>query len=239
MEAARVEGAGGPGRGSPEESRGAGLLRTSRLPSRPGTSARPSARSPLHCGWPHRAGVRGGTGRYCTVSSRNRWAREGARSPRPRPSGAASALSSWLRLSLSPQMCFQPPASLRGPRAQPAPHTSGGGGGAAHARNQRERVPHEWGPAWAFCRRPWGRAPHTQGLRQTSGFPSVVRVLLFGSLFGYFSRRGGGGEGSHAGLAPVLSPRPVGPPPLLQHMCTTCKVSPPSRKKKTRAPPGQ
>lgn len=33
------------------------------------------------------------------------------------------------------------------------------------------------------------------------------------------------------GSAPVLSQGLSGPHPLLQHMCTTCKVSPPSRKK--------
>lgn len=117
---------------------------------------------------------------------------------------------------------------------------------------------HLGGQAWALC--PMCVWPHEQpGSRGTFRnlcltFPlkhkptcqanfgvSVycMGFLLFGSLFGYFPLSGGGVGGLHMqGSAPVLSQRPIGPPtPFLQHMCTTCKVSPPSRKKES--PPSQ
>lgn len=49
-------------------------------------------------------------------------------------------------------------------------------------------------------------------------------------VFGYFPLSGGrGGRALHAGLGTCPFPKAHRPHPLLQHMCTTCKVPPPKK----------
>lgn len=74
---------------------------------------------------------------------------------------------------------------------------------------------------------PLRHQPITQpalGFSPLSGFCCWV---VFGSIWEW------DGRAPHAGLGTCSSPRPTASPPFLQHMCTTCKVSPLSRDKES------
>lgn len=173
------------------------------------------------------------------------------------------ALSSWLFLSkkgLQRGPRLQPPPASDSQaafpaQAQPAPSHLGG---AAHTRPSEDAScvcrGACGGQAWGLCptclrpqdssdaetlsRAPASLCPETNppSRQPTLGFQSIVRVLSFGSFFGYFPLSGGrGGRAPHAG--PGTCPFPDAsraPTPPAAYVYNVQSV-PPSRKK--RAPP--
>lgn len=147
------------------------------------------------------------------------------------------------------------PGSLSSPKAQPAPPHLGG---AAHTRPSENAscvCRGVWRPGLGTlpnvpsatgqprCRDPYrapaSLCPETNPLscQPTLGFQSIVRVLLFGSFFGYFPLSGGrGGRAPHAGLGtcpfPDASQAPTPPAAYVYNVQSV----PPSRKKELPRP---
>lgn len=72
---------------------------------------------------------------------------------------------------------------------------------------------------------------HKPTVKPTLGFQSIVRVLLFGSFFGYLPLSGGrGGRVRMQGSAPVLSQRPPGPPPPAAYVYNVQSVPLPAKR---------
>lgn len=187
----------------------------------------------------------------------------GPHSPRAPVLRPSSAPSSWLFLSrkgLQRGPRLQPPPASDSQaafpaQAQPAPSHLGG---AAHTRPSEDAScvcrGACGGQAWGLCptclrpqdssdaetlsRAPASLCPETNppSRQPTLGFQSIVRVLSFGSFFGYFPLSGGrGGRAPHAG--PGTCPFPDAsraPTPPAAYVYNVQSV-PPSRKK--RAPP--
>lgn len=172
----------------------------------------------------------------------------------PRPSSAFSLL-----MALSLQMCFrgallpqslpQPPV----PRRPSQPQSSAGTptpGGAAHTESASgcrvragacgaglgHSAPRACGrrdsPEADTFTEPPPRFPptHEPTATPTLGFQSIVRVLLFGSLFGYFPLSGGrGGRAPHAGLGTCPFPKAHEPPRPSCSICVQRAKCSPSR----------
>lgn len=146
------------------------------------------------------------------------------------------------------------PGSLSSPKAQPAPPHLGG---AAHTRPSENAscvCRGVWRPGLGTlpnvpsatgqprCRDPYrapaSLCPETNPLscQPTLGFQSIVRVLLFGSFFGYFPLSGGrGGEGSACRTWHLSFPRCLSGPHPSCSICVQRAKCPPFPQK--RAPP--
>lgn len=168
----------------------------------------------------------------------------------------SSALSSWLFLSkcASEGLCLKTYTQPQIPR-QPSQSKSSASTPTPW-RCSHTRISES---VWCVCRGTWGPGlgtpPHMPATTETAQkqkpftellphFPLKHRPTIEPTLgfccwvvFGYFPLSGGrGGRALHAGLGTCPFPKAHWPHPLLQHMCTTCKVSPPSRKKELPQP---
>lgn len=153
----------------------------------------------------------------------------------------------------SPSLRF--PGSLPSPKAQPAPPHLGVQLTQDAVRTHRACAGVCGGQAWVFCplclrprdspdaetlsRAPASLCPETNppSRQPTLGFQSIVRVLLFGSFFGYFPLSGGrGGRAPHAGLDtcpfPDASRAPTPPAAYVYNV----QSIPPARKKELPRP---
>lgn len=153
----------------------------------------------------------------------------------------------------SPSLRF--PGSLPSPKAQPAPPHLGVQLTQDAVRAHRACAGACGGQAWVFCplclrprdspdaetlsRAPASLCPETNppSRQPTLGFQSIVRVLLFGSFFGYFPLSGGwGGRAPHAGLGtcpfPDASRAPTPPAAYVYNV----QSIPPARKKELPRP---
>lgn len=175
-----------------------------------------------------------------------------------------SALSSWLFLSRKglqrgPHL-RSPPASdsqaaFPAPKLSQHPPTLGVQLTQDAVRTHRACAGACGGQAWVFCppclrprdspdaetlsRAPASLCPETNppSRQPTLGFQSIVRVLLFGSFFGYFPLSGGrGGRAPHAGLDtcpfPDASRAPTPPAAYVYNV----QSIPPARKKELPRP---
>lgn len=190
----------------------------------------------------------GRTESYCTTSSqRNREGGRGPGSPSPQlsapPHGSPSFSPNVLPRGPHLKPCPQPQNPR--PEARPVPPHLGGAccvRARVLGRGALPQVPAATGGAQA--QRPFPepvpRLPPKHKATQQADFGVSVYCKGFCRLVGFLviSLCLGDGVGGlrMQGSAPVLSQRPIGLPPLLQHMCTTCKVSPPSRKKQPPQP---
>lgn len=176
----------------------------------------------------------------------------------------SSALSSWLFLSrkglqrgphLQPPPASDSQAAFPAPKLSQHPHTLGVQLTQDPARTRRACAGACGGQAWVCCpmclrpqdssdtetlsRAPASLCPETNppSRQPTLGFQSIVRVLSFGSFFGYFPLSGGrGGRAPHAGLGtcpfPDASRAPTPPAAYVYNVQSV----PPSRKKELPRP---